>query len=368
MIEILPADNKKTFKEFLHFPFKLYGKDPLWVPPLLKDIKEQFSPQNPFFKHAEIMPFIAKINGDTVGRIVAIYNEAHTKFHEENVGFFGYFDCTDENAVAHVLIEKVKSWLREKGITLLRGPMNFSSNEEWGTLIEGFEKPPMVMMPYNFSYYQKLFEACGLTKAKDLFAYIIDTPETLPEKTFRVGSIAEKHGIKVRPIDIKSFENEIALFKSVYNSAWEKNWGFVPMTDEEINYMAKKLKPVIVPELTLIAECNNEAVGFMMLLPDFNYVLKRLNGRLSPLGVLKALWYSRKIKDLRLLLLGVKPGYRRMGVDALLFIEGLKAVKKNGYKKVEFSWVLEDNYPVQNLIKMVNGRLYKRYRIYETTI
>lgn len=368
MIEVLPADNKKTFKEFLRLPFKLYAKNPLWVPPLLRDIKEQFSAQNPFFKHAEVAPFIAKLNGDTVGRIAAIYNEAHINFYGEKAGFFGFFDCLDENAVAQALLEKVKVWLGEKGMSLLRGPMNFSSNEEWGLLIEGFDKPPMIMMPYNFPYYQKLFERCGFMKAKDLFAYIIDAPEILSEKVFRVARVAEKHGINVRSINTKSFEKEMSVFKSIYNSAWEKNWGFVPMTDEEIEYMAKKLKPIIIPELVLIAECKGEAAGFIMLLPDFNYVLKGLNGRLFPFGMFKALWYSRKIKNLRLLLLGIKEGYRRRGVDALLFIEGLKGIRKHGYRRIEFSWVLEDNYPVQRIIEMFDGRLYKKYRVYETKI
>jgi len=368
LIQVLPAGDKKSFKEFLYFPFKLYAKNHLWVPPLIRDIKEQFSAQNPFFKHAEVAPFIAKINGDTVGRIVAIYNEAHINFSGEKAGFFGFFDCIDENAVARALIEKVKQWLKEKGMLLLRGPMNFSSNEEWGLLVEGYDKPPMIMMPYNFPYYQKLFKRCGFTKAKDLFAYIIEIPEKLPEKTYRVANIVGKYGIKIRPINIKSFKKEMSVFKNIYNSAWEKNWGFVPLTDDEIDYMAKKLKSIIIPELVLIAECSGEAVGFMMFLPDFNYVLKRLNGRLFPLGIFKALWYSRRIKDLRLLLLGVREGYRKRGIDAFLLIEGLKAIKKNGYKRVEFSWILEDNYPVQRIIEAVNGRLYKKYRIYETKI
>lgn len=368
MIEVLPAGDKKTFKEFLYFPFKLYAKNHLWVPPLLKDIKEQFSARNPFLKHAEVVPFIAKINGDTVGRIAAIYNEAHINFYGERAGFFGFFDCIDENTVARALIEKVKQWVKERDLLLLRGPMNFSSNDEWGLLVEGFDKPPMVMMPYNFPYYQKLFERCGLTKAKDLFAFIIDVPDKLPEKIYRVANIVGKYGIKVRPINIKSFKNEMSVFKSIYNSAWEKNWGFVPMTDEEIGYMAKKLKPIIIPELALIAEYNSEAIGFMMFLPDFNYILKKLKGRLFPLGIFKALWYSRRIKNLRLLLLGIKEGYRKRGVDALLLIEGLKAIKKNGYKRVEFSWILEDNYPVQRIIETVEGKPYKKYRIYETKI
>ncbi|MBI5049449.1 MAG: N-acetyltransferase [Nitrospirae bacterium] len=367
-IEVLPAVDKKSFKEFLNLPFKLYAGEPFWVPPLLKDLKTQFSPQNPFFRHAEAVPFIARINGSTAGRITAIYNKAHMDFHGEQAGFFGFFECIDSYPIASALIERVKHWLREKGMLLMRGPMNFSSNEECGLLIEGYNSSPVIMMPYNFSYYRRLLEQCGLTKAKDLFAYLIDVPDALPEKVCRAADIAKKHNINVRPINIKSFKKEMEVFKNIYNSAWEKNWGFVPMTEEEIDYTAEKLKTIIDPELTLIALCNDEPVGFMMLLPDFNYVLKKLNGRLSPLGILKALWHSRKITDARLPLLGIKESYRRQGVDALLILEGFKAIKKKGYKHVEFSWILEDNYPVQRIIEIFSGRLYKRYRIYETKI
>jgi hypothetical protein len=368
LIEILPADDHKIFKEFLNFPFKLYPKDSLWTPPLLKDVRAQFSPENPFFKHAEIAPFIARLDGKTVGRITAIRNDAHIDFSGEKAGFFGFFDCVDKADVAKALIEETKTWLKAKGLTSMKGPMNFSSNEEWGLLIEGFTSPPMLMMPYNFPYLKRLLEECGLVKAKDLYAYIIDVPDILPEKTFRVAQLAGEKGIRVRPMDLKSFREEMQVFKSVYNSAWEKNWGFIPMTEDEIEYAAKRLKPLIIPDLSMIAECNDEPVGVMLFLPDFNYVLKRLNGRLFPFGVFKALWHSRRIKDIRLLLLGIKSGFRRRGVDAILFIEGLKALKKNGFKRVEFSWILEDNYHVQRIIETFNGRLYKKYRIFETRI
>jgi hypothetical protein len=368
MIEVLPADNLRTFKNFLYFPYQLYRGNSLWVPPLFRDVKEQFSPHNPFFQHAEVAPFIAQLKGKTVGRITAIYNRAHINFTGEKAGFFGFFDCINESMVAKALIEKAGKWLREKGIFVMRGPMNFSSNEEWGLLIEGFDKPPMLMMPYNFPYIASLLEGCGLTKAKDLFAYIIDVPETLPKKTFRVATIAEKQGIRVRPINLKNFQQEMLIFKRIYNAAWEKNWGFIPMTDEEIEYRARKLKPLIVPELSLIAECNGRPIGLMMFLPDFNYVLKKLNGHLFPLGIVKALWYSRRIKDIRLLLLGIRSGFRRRGVDSLLLIDGLKALKEKGFHHVEFSWVLEDNFPVQRIIETVKGKLYKKYRVYEMKI
>lgn len=365
MIEVIPADDKKNFKEFINLPFRLYSNDPLWVPPLISDIKEQFSAQNPFFGHGEVMPFIARISNRTVGRITAIHNQIHVDFHNEKAGFFGYFDCIDENNVARRLFEETGKWLGIKGLTLMRGPMNFSVHEECGLLVEGFDESPMIMMPYNFSYYQKLIENCGLTKAKDLYAYITEVMTDFPDKVHRVGKIAESQGIRVRSVNLKHFLEEMMIFKGIYDSAWEKNWGHIPMTDKELEHMVKKLKPVIVPELVLIAESNNGPVGFMMFLPDLNYVLKKINGKLFPFGIFKALWYSRKIKNVRLLLLGIKEGFRRRGVDSLLFIEGLKVLHKIGYEKMELSWVLEDNYPVQRIIETMQGRLYKKYRIYE---
>ncbi|GAB4534354.1 MAG: hypothetical protein Fur0020_00890 [Thermodesulfovibrionia bacterium] len=365
MIEVLPANDKGRFKEFISLPFKLYANDPNWVSPLIRDIKEQFSQRNPFFRHAEVMPFIARANGETVGRIVAIHNEAHINFTGEDAGFFGFFECINDTPVSQLLIENVKEWLKGKGLHIMRGPMNFSTNEECGLLIEGFDEPPMVMTTYNPPYYRALIEGCGMRKAKDLFAYIIDVPDALPQKTYRVAEVARNRNIKVRHVDMGSFKDELNIFKRIYNSAWQRNWGFIPMTDEEIEYMAERLRQIIIPELALIAEYKDEPVGFMMLLPDINYVLKRLNGRLFPFGIFKALWYSRRIKDLRLLLLGIREGFRRRGVDALLFSEAFRYGKGKGYKRVEFSWVLEDNHPIQNIIRMVNGRLYKRFRIYE---
>lgn len=368
MIEVLPADDTKRFREFLSFPFSLYKNDSRWVPPLIKDIKYQFSERNPFLKHAVVQPFVAKINGDIAGRITAIHNQGYVDFYNEKTGFFGFFDCVNENRVAKALFGKVKEWLSARGLILMRGPMNFSSNEEWGTLIEGFDDPPMIMMPYNFPYYDKLCEMSGLVKAKDLYAYIYNVPDNLPDKVHRVADIAVRRGIKVRTINRNSLRKEMRIFKDIYHSAWERNWGFMPMTDEEIDHTATQLKPLIVPDLALIAELNNQSVGFMMILPDFNSVLKRLHGRLLPFGIFKALWYGRQIKDGRLLLLGIKEGFRKRGVDSLLFIEGLKGLKEKGYRRIEFSWILEDNYPVQRIIETLHGRLYKKYRIYEGRI
>jgi len=368
LLEILHATDNRSFREFIDLPFRLYRGNPNWVPPLIRDIKEQFSEKNPFFRHAEVMSFIARRDGDVVGRVVAIKNDAHIDFTGEMAGFFGFFECINDRDVASALLEEAKRWLKERGLHIMRGPMNFSTNEECGLLVEGFDEPPMIMMPYNHPYYRDLLEGCGLRKAKDLLAYIIEIPERLPEKVYRVSGIARKNGVMARPIEMRRFSDELMIFKSIYNSAWQRNWGFIPMTDEEIDYMAGKLKQIIIPELTLIAEYRGEPVGFMMILPDINHVLKRLNGRLFPFGIFKALWYSRQIRDVRLLLLGIKEGFRRRGVDALLFTEAFRYGRMKGYRRVEFSWILEDNYPVQNLIRMVDGRVYKRYRIYEAKI
>lgn len=354
----------RRIKEFIDLPFRLYSKDPFFSPPLKRDLKRDFSEANPFFKHSKVRFFIVKRDGETVGRVVSIINERHIKFHNEKAGFFGFFESINDFSVAKLLLDTVRADLKDNGITIMRGPMNFSTNEECGFLIEGYQYPPFIMTPYNPPYYNDFMERYGMRKAKDLYAFIHEIKDRLPEKILRVAALAEKRGITIRPINKDRFDSEMLLFKDVYNSAWEMNWGFIPLTDEELYYLGSRLRDIVVPDLTLIAEDNGIPVGFMGLLPDYNQVLRRMKGRLNPLSLAKALYYSKRITDLRLLLLGIKREYRHKGVDALLFREGFKAAKR-GYKRVEFSWILEDNLPVQRLIEMVEARLYKKYRIYE---
>jgi hypothetical protein len=365
MTEIFEVKSRKDLDDFITLPFALYAKDAFYVPPLISEMRKQFSAGNPFFDHAAVGFFLAKKNGKPAGRIVSIINRRHIEFHNEKTGFFGFFESPDDYEVASALLERVSEILRKEGMNIIRGPMNFSTNEECGFLTDGFNSPPMLMTPYNPDYYNTLMDRWGMTKSKDLYAYILDIPEELPGKVNRVAEIAAKSGIRVRPVDKKKFGSEMDIFKEVYNSAWAKNWGFIPLTDEELLHLANNLKPVVVPDMTLVAEKNNSPVGFMGLLPDFNFVLKRMKGKMNPVSILKALYYSRKIKDLRLLLLGIKTEYRNRGVDALLFREGFKGVKKGGYRRVEFSWILEDNIPVRRLVEMIGGRLYKKYRVYE---
>lgn len=367
-IDIIEIKSDKELMDFIKFPFNLYKNDPFYVSPLISDLRKQFSKKNPFFLHSKVRYFIAKKDGIIAGRIVSIINYRHIEFHNENTGFFGFFESIDDQKVANALLSKVCSELKNNGMKIMRGPMNFSTNEECGFLLEGYDSPPMLLMPYNPPYYHNLMENYGMQKAKDLFAYILDTPDELPQKIHRVAQIAAKFGITVRQIDKKRFERDMKIFKEVYNSAWAKNWGFIPITDEELIFLGNNLKPVVVPDMTIIAEKDNEPVGFLGLLPDYNFVLKHMKGKLNPLTLIKAIYYSKRIKDLRMLLLGTKPEYRNKGVDAMLFKEAFKGVKRGDYKRVDFSWILEDNISVQRLVEMIGGRLYKKYRIYEKTI
>lgn len=367
-MRLIEAQSAHDLKRFIEFPYRLYSRDALYVPQLRKEMRELFSPKNPFFEHAEVRYYLVEDTGEVVGRVAAILNRRHIEIHSEQTGFFGFYESVDNAEVCGMLISAAEDFLKQQGMLSLRGPMNFSTNEECGFLTEGFDTPPVLMMPYNPPYYNDLMTGAGMTKAKDLYAYLHDVQEALPEKALRVAAIAERRGVTVRPVVKKRFNEEMKVFKEVYNAAWEKNWGFIPLTDAEIDYMGARLKQIAVPELTLIAEDKGKPVGFLGLIPDFNVVLQKMGGRLNPLTIAKALYYSRKIPTLRLLLLGIRPEYRNRGVDALLYREGFRGIKNGGYKQLEFSWILEDNVAVQRIVELVGGTLYKKYRIYEKTI
>ncbi len=367
-MRIIKVNDDRTLKKFLKLPSNLYRENPYWVPPLISDLKKDLSPQNPFFKHAEAVFFLAEGANEKTGRIAAIVDRNYIEFHREDVGFFGLFECSNNAIVARGLLDSARSWLREKGLKGMIGPINLSTNDECGILIDGFDLPPCLMMPYNPSYYTSLLEGYGLRKAKDLLAYTVDIPEEIPEKIKRVAERLIKSDIRVRPINMKEFDREVMLFKELYNSAWESNWGFVPMTDEEIGWTAKRMKPLIIPNLALFAEVEGRPVGLMLILPDYNQVLKHLNGHIGITGVFKFLFYSRKIDTLRLMILGVKKEYRNYGIDALLYLKSFEGMKNKRYKRVELSWVLEDNIAVHRIAHHFGAKVYKRYRIYEMDI
>ncbi len=370
MANIIQVQTKADLRKFMEFPFSLYKNDPFYSPLPIFEQKKLLDPsknKNPFFKDAQVKLFLLEKDGKIAGRVASVINRRHLEYHNDGAGFFGFYESINDASVAQALLDRAASELKEAGLKKMRGPMSFSTNDECAFQIEGFERPPMIMTPYNPSWYNNLMEACGMKKAKDLLAFIRDMALPLPEKVRRVASLAEKKGVTVRLADMKKLHRELSIFRDVYNSSWKDNWGFVPITPEEVDVMAAQLKSVLVPELTIIAESAGEPVGFLGIVPDMNQVLRVLRGRLTPLGIAKALYRSRKIDTIRLMLLGVKEQWRGRGVEALMIKKGFEGIKsfKDKYKQIEFSWILEDNLPIIYISEMIGGSVYKKYRIYE---
>jgi GNAT superfamily N-acetyltransferase len=372
-LKIESAQTKADLMEFIKLPWQIYRNDPHWVPPLIVERKEFLDrKKNPFFRHADVVLYLARRNGQTVGRIAGIVNHNHVEYHQEKVGFFGLFECMKDQEVAKALLDKVREWLKSKGMQIVRGPANFSSNEDWGFLLEGFGSRPVIMMPYNPPYYLELAESYGMRKAKDLYAYFIDETLPTPPRVVRMAeNIRKKEEITVRSLDLKRFDQEVQGIKQIYNSAWSKNWGFIPMTDEEFDHLAKSLKQIVDPHMVFIAEVDGKPAGFSLALPDFNQVLARLNGRLFPIGIFKLLWHSkvrRNIDGVRIITMGVVPEFQKRGIDTVFYLETYSVGVKRGYRWAEMSWILEDNTLMNRMLRLLGAKLYKKYRIYEMTV
>jgi GNAT superfamily N-acetyltransferase len=370
-IEIITVENKKDFNAFLKFPWKIYKDDPYWVPPLLMEKKAILNKEkNPFFKEADIQLFLAKKNGELVGRIAAIENRLHNKIHKENIGFFGFFECINDQEVANNLFDTAKEWIKNKGFDAMRGPANPSSNDEWGLLIDGFEDSPRIMMTYNPKYYLDLFDNYGLKKIKDLLAYKIENEKLMKsEKLLRVSKIAQKRsGLVVKQLDMKNFKSELEKVKYAYNQAWAPNWGFLPMSDEEIDALAKNLKPIVEPSLVLFGEIEGKTVGFALVMLDYNQIFKEMNGRLLPFNFIKLFTMKKKIKWARIITLGILPEYQKRGLDAVFYDEIVHRAAKIGIMLGEASWILEDNEMMKRGADVMNGEVYKTYRIYNMSI
>jgi hypothetical protein len=367
-IEIKRVTNNGELVRFIKIPWKIYRDDPHWVPPLIMDRKKLFNrKKNPFYLHAEIELLIAYKNGHPAGRIAAITNANHNKFQEDNNGFFGFYESINDPDVTAKLLDETRQWLIGKGKDGMLGPINPSTNDELGLLIEGFDTPPFIMMCHNPPYYQTLLESYGLKKAKDLYAWYVDVREReLPEKLIRVAeTVTSKYGIIIRNIKLKKLDQDLELIREVYNNAWSKNWGFVPLTSEEINYVANDLKQIAREELILLAEKDNKPVAFSMTLPNINEVLIKIrNGRLWPTGFLRLLFGMKKIKTTRVLTLGVIHELQTVGLGAVLYLETILRARKLGMAAGEMSWILEDNQAMNNSIALFGSTLYKKYRIY----
>jgi GNAT superfamily N-acetyltransferase len=360
---------------FIKFAWEVYRNEPHWIPPLLMERHEFLDPaHNPFFQHADVALFMATRKGEVVGRIAAVEDRNFNAFHGVKKAYFGLYESIDDPGVAAALISAAKNWARWRGLDAIIGPMNLSTNYECGLLVEGFDLDPYFMMPYNPAYYADLFLACGLVKAKDLFAFERSAGVPPQEKFARIAERIKRHeGITIRSMELRNFEAEITRMKAVYNSAWEKNWGFVPMTDAEFDKLALDLRKVVVPDLALVAEDHGEPIAFGVTIPDMNQAFKHLgDGRLTwmglPVGLAKLLYYSKKIDQLRLMALGVKQGWRRRGVEAVLVVETIQRAHQLGYRGGEISWTLEDNDLVNRAIEAAGCKRTKTYRIYEMPV
>jgi GNAT superfamily N-acetyltransferase len=367
---VRPVRTSADTKKFIDFFYALYNNDPNFVPPLRMDREKLIDKKkNPFYKHSLMELFLAERDGKVIGRIGAIVNDNHNKEHNDKVGFFGFFECVNEQEVANALFDEAKKYLKSKGMDAMRGPANPSVNDEYGLLVDGFDKPPVVLMTYNPKYYESLILNYGLKKEKDLYAYILDQDTVYTDKFVRANEIVkQRNSLTFRAINMKDFKNEVRRIKEVYNAAWHYNWGAVAMTDEEFDALAEDLKMVVEPELVLIAESKGKMVGFGLSLPDINIRLKdNKNGGLLG-GLLRLLVFKKKIDLVRIIVLGVIPEYQKTGAAGVLFYETAVRAKKLGYQYGEASWILEDNLMMNRAAEAMQGKRYKTYRIYQQEI
>ncbi|MEI7934394.1 MAG: GNAT family N-acetyltransferase [Chlorobiaceae bacterium] len=375
-IEIRQVRNKKEKKQFIIFAWQIYRKDPEldrnWVPPVIDDyMKTLDTAVFPLYDHADLALFTAWKDGVMAGTIAAIENRRHNDFHADKVGFWGFFECINDQSVANALFDAAAVWLKKKGLNAMRGPISPSMNDQCGMLTKGYDSPPVFLMLYNPPYYNDLVLNYGHQIAQELLAWYIDQKAIDIERLRRISEhVKKREGLTVRIMNMKDFDGEIERIREIYNKAWEKNWGFVPMTNKEFDFLAKSLKPLANPNyIYFVEDRNKRTVGFSLSLPDVNQALKHVNGNpFSPFGLLKYLWYSRNISMVRTITMGVLPEYRNKGVDSILNTEIADYGGKHGVFAAEMSWVLKVNEAMSKLAKVIGGTPYKEYVIYEAAL
>ena len=367
---IIEVKTKRDKKRFIDFPHDLYSADPNYVPEIYIGQKELLSEKkNPFFRHSKVQLYLAIQDDKIVGRIAAIRNNEYNRFANANVGYFGLFDVIDDYEVARELLDTVDAWVKNEKLDAIMGPANFSTNDTAGLLVDGFDSPPVVMMTYNKPYYVTFIERYGFTKQMDLLAYHV-TQDSVNRKSVRIANLLaerlSKKGIEVRNVDMKNFKKEVNTIREIYKSAWDKNWGFVPPPYAEFNHLTEGMKMVIDPDFALIAEHHGKAVAFALAVPDINVIARTMKkGRLLPTGIFKLLFQRKKIKRLRIILLGVVEGYRKMGIEGIFYARIITRGAEKGFYEAEASWVLDNNEMMKKGVEGVNMVPYKRYRIYE---
>jgi hypothetical protein len=371
-VQILPVTTPEQRLQFLDVPSRVYRDDPHWVAPLRSDVAKKFEPSNPFFQYGRLQQFIALRDGMGIGRIVAAVNDRLVEKEQHSIGLFGFFECVEDFGVFAALMTAAGAWLKSQGMTTVRGPIDLSTHNNCLFLADGFDSPPMVMMPYNPAYYIEFMERLGWQKAKDAYAYDFPLDRALPPEYEKGYKIALKAGITFRPIHTKGalFEQDCISLYNLFTKAFEYNWSATPRTQAEFLEEAKALQSLVDPDVFPVAEYNGEMVGFWMSLPDYNIALKRVNGKLNLPGILKFLWYKRQINQGRVIAIASLPEFRRKMVPLGLIYLGMRGGQLKGkpYKRAELSWVYEDNSPSRKLIESAGGKIYKTYRMYEKAL
>jgi GNAT superfamily N-acetyltransferase len=368
-IEVSPVTDRKERDQFITFPWRIYRNDPAWVPPLIIERKAFLDrKRHPFYQHGDAAMFLARRDGEIVGRVMASDDPNYNALHRSNVGCFGLFESIDDVDVAIALFRAAEEWLLAKGRNEIMGPIDYSTNYVCGLLIDGFQHPPTLLTAHNPPYYAGLIAACGFEKVTDWYAWWFD-PENAPVARLQrlVADRARKTSVKIRPINLRQVADESQRLSTVFNEAWKHNWGFVPFTEAEAKHMAKEMRPIIDPRMTLIAEIDNAPVAFVICVPDINVALQRLNGRLTrfglPIGLFKLLYHRRKIRIARFVALGVLERYRRAGIAEMLVLQVMEEGASRGFKG-ELSMTLEDNVMINRFLEALGASKYKTYRIY----
>jgi hypothetical protein len=369
-IEITLVQGRSDINDFIDLPWKIYAGHANWVPPLKAHVRHLLDSQgHPFWRFSERALFLARRGKETVGRIVAIIDGNHNKFHNERMGIWGFFESVDDQEVAGALFSEAEEWVQRKGMDFIRGPLNPSTNYEIGLLVEGFQYAPTIMMTYNPQYYTELIENQGFTKEKDLVAMLVEENARSTQRVERLARRILRNGnISIRPLNLKDIKNEVTLISDIYRESWSDNWGFVPMTEEEVGEMAKNLARIADPDMVFFLYYKDDPAGVALVVPDVNPLLKRLNGKIGILGLVKIALYRKEVNGLRGMLFGVRKSYQKLGLPLVAFDYMNRTGRKKNYQYLELGWNLEDNDAINQFDREVGGRIWKRYRIYRKDI
>ncbi len=373
-VTVRPVRSSADRKAFLDLPYHHYEGVRTFIPPLRMDQATVLNPKkNPFFEHGTIELFLAERGGEVVGRIAAIENGQHLKKYDDGNGFFGFFETVEDYAVAEALLDAAASWLRERGLTGVRGPANPTLNDVAGLLVDGFDRPPSILLPYNYPFYQDYLQRWGFERAMTMWAFYVHEAYINKERMARGAEIVRRRvpNVRVRSLDMKRFDEDVAAAMRIYNEAWAENWGHVPYTEAEALHLAKDLKPVIEKDLFLFVELDGEPVAFSASLPNLNRALKKLpNGRLLPTGLAKLLATIKAggIYEIRMALMGVLPEHRHLGFDVLLIDQTIQNGLRDGYEAAELSWVLDVNKPLVNSLEKLGCVRDKEYAMFQASL